>query len=262
MSHFWDSRDRVSMVIGNDTPNVWWCSHGTFQQPCEVNWTCQFTHPTELFAGAVNVWPARSSSPLNLGSEPMWRQSPMKFLLPTLFEAAYVTSIHHEFPNTDRTFFSTSDRNGIGQGDVVSHHIDHVWKGVSETNESQVVHGKTDKNRQKSSKSIRSQFQFFRHPKPTPKWILSSLILAGTQGKKQRRKSEAPRKSLRAPGPRAENTGVKGNCSMYLFRQNGAGSVQKSSPYTVVDMDSQQWFKIWLALYIDSSRGFGHCSRG
>jgi hypothetical protein len=41
-----------------------------------------------------------------------------------------------------------------------------------------------------------------------------------------------------------------------------SSSVQKSSLYTAVDMDSRWWFKILLALYIDSLKRFGHCSRG
>ena len=159
--------------------------YSTFQKPCEVNWTCQFTHP-ELVAGAVKVRLARSSS-LNLASEPML--SSMKCPLPTLLRhMPYATTSyqfsrdHPEFPK-DRTFFRPLLTEKESAKEMLYRITSTMFgmefqrqmsRKLSVETRTKII--KNHQNHQNHQKSVRSQLQIFRDSKPTPKWILLLII--------------------------------------------------------------------------------------
>lgn len=244
--------------------------YSTFQKPCEVNWTCQFTHP-ELVAGAVKVRLARSSS-LNLASEPML--SSMKCPLPTLLRhmpppaTSFLETIQN-FPKTGPFFVHFwQRRNRPRRCCIASHRPCLEWSFRDKW-----VASCPWKDGQKSSKIIKiiknlsdpnSRYFETQNPRQNESYYLSSLISAGTQGKNISKKI----RSSKEIGCRAQGLSESGEVWGIYFPNSDSlrlfisSSVQKSSLYTAVDMDSRWWFKILLALYIDSLKRFGHCSRG
>ena len=197
--------------------------YSTFQKPCEVNWTCQFTHP-ELVAGAVKVRLARSSS-LNLASEPML--SSMKCPLPTLLRhicrmpppaTSFLETIQN-FPKTGPFFRPLLTEKESAK--EMLYRITSTMFGMefqrqmsrklSVETRTKII--KNHQNHQNHQKSVRSQLQIFRDSKPTPKWILLLIISDfgwNTRKKHFEKKNEAPRKSDAGHrgSPRAEKCGV------------------------------------------------------
>ena len=236
--------------------------YSTFQKPCEVNWTCQFTHP-ELVAGAVKVRLARSSS-LNLASEPML--SSMKCPLPTLLRhMPYATTSyqfsrdHPEFPK-DRTFFRPLLTEKESAKEMLYRITSTMFGMEFQRQMSRKLSVETRTKIIKIIKIIKNlsdpNFRYFetQNPRQNESYYLSSLISAGTQGKNISKK----KRSSKEIGCRAQGLSESGEVWGIYFPNSDSlrlfisSSVQKSSLYTAVDMDSRWWFKILLALYIDS----------